>query len=80
MLKADVIELFNGPAALGRYLGISSQAISQWPEEVPELQQYRLREKDARIDRKLAALRRKRVRKASDVPEPAARRKEARAS
>lgn len=50
MLKTKAIELLGGsPASAARAVGVSTQAISQWPDELPE-----------RIaDRVLAALARK---------------------
>lgn len=50
MLKTKAIELLGGsPAAVARAVGVSTQAVSQWPDTLPE-----------RIaDRVLAALARK---------------------
>lgn len=57
MRTSDVLKVYGGAAAVARILGIKSQAVSQWPEEVPELRQYKLREVDPQIDIKIAAVR-----------------------
>ncbi len=50
MLKTKAIELLGGtPAAAAREVGVTTQAISQWPDELP----------DRIADRVLAALARK---------------------
>ena len=50
MLKSKAIELLGGtPAAAAREVGVTTQAISQWPDELP----------DRIADRVLAALARK---------------------
>lgn len=35
MKSKQVIDFFGGPAATGKALGITSQAVSQWGEDVP---------------------------------------------
>lgn len=35
MKSKTVIEFFGGPSATGKALGITSQAVSQWGDEVP---------------------------------------------
>ena len=43
MRKSDAIEFFGGAQQLANVLGLKSrQAIYAWPEEVPELYQYKL--------------------------------------
>jgi hypothetical protein len=43
MQKTEAIEHFGGAAKLANALGLKSrQAIYAWPEEVPELYQYKL--------------------------------------
>lgn len=43
MQKSEAIEHFGGPQKLADALGLKSrQAIYAWPEEVPELYQYKL--------------------------------------
>jgi hypothetical protein len=43
MQKTEAIEHFGGAAKLAHALGLKSrQAIYAWPEEVPELYQYKL--------------------------------------
>lgn len=59
MKKADLVILFGTQQAIADFLGIGKSAVSQWPELVPELRQYQIREKDPQIDRKLAAARRR---------------------
>lgn len=61
MKTKDVLEKLGGNAATARALGITHGAVSQWGDEPPLLQQYRLRELrpdlfgDARIEQKAAA-------------------------
>lgn len=35
MKSKDVIDFFGGPTATGKALGITSQAVSKWGEDVP---------------------------------------------
>ena len=42
MQKTQAVEYFGGPTKLAKLLGISRQAIHQWPELVPDLYQYKL--------------------------------------
>lgn len=35
MKSKEVIDFFGGPAATGKALGITGQAVSQWGDEVP---------------------------------------------
>lgn len=42
MKKADVIAHFGGVTETAKALGIKSQAVSQWPEDVPELRVYQI--------------------------------------
>ena len=53
MLKSELIQLFGRPAYLARFLGVSRQAVNNWPEEIPELRQYKLRELRPTIDKEL---------------------------
>ncbi len=44
MRKREAIEQFGSGAALAKALGITKQAVSQWPEEkIPEKQELRIR-------------------------------------
>lgn len=58
MRTADVIAVFGSARALADFLGVSKSAISQWGDVVPELREYKLREKRPTIDTEIAALRR----------------------
>ena len=42
MRKTDVINHFGSKSAVARALGITPQAVSIWPERVPELRAYQL--------------------------------------
>lgn len=43
MQKSDAIEMFGGATKLAKAVGLKSrQAIYAWPEEVPDLYQYKL--------------------------------------
>lgn len=42
MKKKDAIEFFGGQHKLANALRISQQAISQWPEDVPEPRNYQI--------------------------------------
>ena len=42
MLKSIVLEHYATGAAVARALQISSAAVTQWPEVIPEKQAYRL--------------------------------------
>lgn len=43
MTKTDALEYFGGPSRLARLVGLKSrQAIYAWPENVPDLYQYKL--------------------------------------
>ena len=44
MLKSELIAAAGNGNKLARILGITAQAVSAWPETVPQLQQYRIRE------------------------------------
>lgn len=44
MKTKDVLQKLGGNASTARLLGITHGAVSQWGEEPPLLQQYRLRE------------------------------------
>ena len=57
LLTRDVIAVFNDNASsLARFLRISRAAVLKWPEEVPLLRQYQLRERLPAIDDLVAAL------------------------
>lgn len=45
MKKADAIASFGSVAALAAEIGVSVQAIYQWPDDVPELRGYQIRAK-----------------------------------
>ncbi len=42
MLKSTVLKYYGTGAAVARALKISSAAVTQWPEVIPEKQAYRL--------------------------------------
>lgn len=42
MKKQDAIEHFGGESRIAEILGVSRQAVNQWPEIVPEGQAYKL--------------------------------------
>jgi len=42
MKKSSAIQHFGGVTKLSGLLGISRQAIYMWPDEVPDLYQYKL--------------------------------------
>lgn len=44
MLKKDAIQRFGGVRKLAESLGITREAIYQWPEVVPRLRQYEIRD------------------------------------
>lgn len=56
MLKSQLIAVLGSQQAIAELLGITKGAVSQWPEEVPRLRQYELRERRPSIDAELAAL------------------------
>ncbi len=48
ILKKHAIQAAKTGTALAKVLGVSKQAVSAWPEELPELHCYRLRERKPR--------------------------------
>ncbi|WP_097303843.1 Cro/CI family transcriptional regulator [Pseudomonas chlororaphis] len=42
MKKTEVIDHFKGVSKVAEALGISPGAVSQWPEDVPDLRQLQL--------------------------------------
>jgi transcriptional repressor of cell division inhibition gene dicB len=44
MTKNEAIRKFGGARALAEALGISTQAVGQWGQEVPPLRQYQIME------------------------------------
>lgn len=42
MNKAEVIDFFGSAANVAKALGVSTAAVSQWGETVPELRAYQL--------------------------------------
>ena len=42
MLKSDAIEYFGSTRSLAEILDVSTQAIYNWGDEVPEMQAYKL--------------------------------------
>jgi len=40
--KSQAVKVFGSQAAVARALGVSNQAISQWPEKLTQAQQDRL--------------------------------------
>jgi DNA-binding transcriptional regulator YdaS (Cro superfamily) len=55
---ADLIAVFGSAKALATFLGVSKSAISQWGDSVPELREYKIREKRPAIDDEIAAVQR----------------------
>lgn len=53
--KADLIEILGTHIAVAQVLGITRSAVSQWGEFIPELQEYRLRERDPDLYQRAAA-------------------------
>jgi hypothetical protein len=56
MKTQDLIALFGTLELVGREVGVSKSAVSQWGEFVPPLRVYQFREKHPDIDRRIAAL------------------------
>lgn len=48
ILKKHAIHAAKTGTALAKVLGVTKQAVSAWPEELPELYVYRLRERKPR--------------------------------
>ena len=44
MKKTEAIKLFGGLSELAEALGITTQAISQWGDDVPQLRVYQINE------------------------------------
>lgn len=44
MTKQEAIRIFGGTRALAEALGISTQAVGRWGEEIPPFRQYQIRE------------------------------------
>ncbi|SEG21243.1 Cro/CI family transcriptional regulator [Marinobacterium lutimaris] len=44
MTRSEAIEHFGGISELAKALGITYEAVRQWPEEIPLLRQYQLKE------------------------------------
>lgn len=44
MTRSEAIEYFGGIPQLSKALGITYEAVRQWPEEIPLLRQYQLQE------------------------------------
>lgn len=58
MKRSDLVKIFGSQAAIARELGLTRAAVNHWGDEhVPELHQYRLREKRPSIDREILFLR-----------------------
>jgi len=53
--KADLIEILGTHVAVAQVLGITRSAVSQWGEFIPELQEYRLRDRNPTLYRRVAA-------------------------
>jgi len=43
MTKQEAIDAFGSAKALADALGITAQAVSQWPDDVPELRVFQIR-------------------------------------
>ena len=66
MKKSDLLKLFKTMEAIGELFAdknhgvpITRSAVSQWPEAIPELREYQLRELMPDIDERIGALRRR---------------------
>jgi hypothetical protein len=44
MTKQEAIRIFGGTRALAEALGISTQAVGRWGDEIPPFRQYQIRE------------------------------------
>jgi hypothetical protein len=44
MKKHEAIRIFGGTRALAEALGISTQAVGRWGEEMPPFRQYQIKE------------------------------------
>lgn len=55
MTKAEAVAKAGGVNKLARLLGVSPQAVSKWPAEIPELRVYQLRVRKPSWFRKTAA-------------------------
>lgn len=44
MTKDEAIKTFGGTRALAEALGISTQAVGRWGQEIPPFRQYQIRE------------------------------------
>jgi hypothetical protein len=53
MRKSQAIKFAGSAASLARVLGVTPSAISQWGEDMPPLQVYRLKERKPRWFAKL---------------------------
>ncbi|WP_412469413.1 Cro/CI family transcriptional regulator [Pseudomonas aeruginosa] len=42
MTKTQVISHFRGVSKVAKALGITYEAVRQWPEEIPKLRQYEI--------------------------------------
>lgn len=58
MKKSDLIAALGSQKAIAEQLGITPSAVSQWEEELPELQVYRIRERIPDIEERIAEARR----------------------
>jgi len=54
--KSDLIAVLGSQRAIAELLGITKGAVSQWPERLPDLRVYQVREKIPDIDQRIAAL------------------------
>lgn len=45
MKKQDLIQIYGSVKSVADAFGISRQAVYRWPDELPELRQYQLRDK-----------------------------------
>lgn len=42
MTKSEVVNHFGGVSQVAKALGLSYEAVRQWPESIPKLRQYEL--------------------------------------
>jgi hypothetical protein len=54
MKKSEAVSIFGGVRKLADALGITREAIYQWPEQVPRLRQYEIRDIMARREQEAA--------------------------
>jgi predicted transcriptional regulator len=61
MKKSDLVAVLGSQRALAALLDITPSAVSQWPEDLPELRIYQVRDKVPDIDQRIATLTKERA-------------------